>query len=332
MRPLDKSFGILAVTLSARAAAIDAFFCVGPHPSFSSDTTFTLQSLTRTTLTSPNLDVGHQFKVSSFGPDQGARCTVHGAAWLDFTYPGYSDLRDAFFVYEHVTLNSSEKGRIHSPVDHFIQFPWPGGPTDHGNHRLMASFSVRQFLTSWSVENTKELVHWYSTCAVSSCAYCPTILSAILSPSLKSPITAEQEDVGQRTRTLEDGFFVSTLALFKVFRYMLKCPKVIWDPIQSPNVTKSVKIAPKIEISAYTVARAVVFAQAAIFDSGTNSAIPQLHLSSLRSTVSPSLDSGQIATQLSFKYHKFYTLLLLNFPGAFRRKYENFGDVTVSRG
>jgi hypothetical protein len=76
------------------------------------------------------------------------------------------------------------------------------------------------------------------------------------------------------------------------------------------NVTKSLKIAQKIEISAYTVARVPWHARAAIVDSGTNSAIPpRLHLSSLRSTVSPSLDSGQIATQLSFKYHKLYTLL-----------------------
>jgi hypothetical protein len=75
------------------------------------------------------------------------------------------------------------------------------------------------------------------------------------------------------------------------------------------NVTKSLKIARKIEIAACAVARAVAFARATIVDSGTNSAIPRLHLSSLR--VSPSLDSGQIATQLSFKYHKFYTLLLL---------------------
>jgi hypothetical protein len=79
------------------------------------------------------------------------------------------------------------------------------------------------------------------------------------------------------------------------------------------NVTKSLKIAQKIEFSAYTVARAVAFARAAIVDSGTNSAIPWPHLFSLRSTVSPSLDSGQIATQLSFKYHKLYTLLLSKF-------------------
>ncbi|KAJ7752269.1 hypothetical protein B0H14DRAFT_2618471 [Mycena olivaceomarginata] len=67
---------------------------------------------------------------------------------------------------------------------------------------------------------------------------------------------------------------------------------------------ESLKITQKIEISAYTVARAVAFARAAIVGSGTNSAIPRLHLSSLRSTVSPSLDSGQTAIQLSFKYHK----------------------------
>jgi hypothetical protein len=64
------------------------------------------------------------------------------------------------------------------------------------------------------------------------------------------------------------------------------------------------KITQKIEISAYIVVHTVVFAQAAIVGSGTNLAIPQLHLSSLCSTISPSLDTSQIATQLSFKYHK----------------------------
>ncbi|KAJ7318671.1 hypothetical protein DFH08DRAFT_819570, partial [Mycena albidolilacea] len=52
------------------------------------------------------------------------------------------------------------------------------------------------------------------------------------------------------------------------------------------NVTKSLKITQKIEISAYTVACAMAFARAAIVGSGTNSAISRLHLSSLHSTVS----------------------------------------------
>jgi hypothetical protein len=52
----------------------------------------------------------------------------------------------------------------------------------------------------------------------------------------------------------------------------------------SQNRWKLLKITQKIEILAYTVARAVAFARAAIVDSGTNSAIPRLHLSSLRST------------------------------------------------
>jgi hypothetical protein len=55
------------------------------------------------------------------------------------------------------------------------------------------------------------------------------------------------------------------------------------------NVTKSLKITQKIEISAYMVARRGV-ARAVIVGSGTNLMIPRLRLSSLslRSTVSPS--------------------------------------------
>ncbi len=48
------------------------------------------------------------------------------------------------------------------------------------------------------------------------------------------------------------------------------------------NVTKLLKITEEIEISAYTVARAVAFAGAAIIDSGINLAVLSLHLSSLQ--------------------------------------------------
>ncbi|KAJ7823301.1 hypothetical protein B0H14DRAFT_2597954 [Mycena olivaceomarginata] len=105
-----------------------------------------------------------------------------------------------------------------------------------------------------------------------------------------------------------------------------------WGQVQKPPECHEIAENPpkKLEISAHTVARAVAFARAAIVDSRTNSVIPLLPCArpSHRLWILAKLLHNSHLNITNFTPCYFLSVFL---PGAFRRKYENFGDVTVSR-